>query len=366
MNYEQKQREAFYLIKKYSSFTWYAEIYRLWKAFCEGYERDFYRFPIREPADSGSRTAGELYEPGAWDEQNLKMFWGYAANLEEGLALLQAGSKPLAHARIDDGTRFNEWLYSRRFTEIDLTDMGYTKSMADVSKGIFAYAQKANLMRKDGIRRHVDALREDYLFLPDKWPAIYAETARLLKIPVGVPAGELLPLPKLDLSNPTVISGDEVPSMGIWIVEPDDAHLGQTYCMAYLVPWAPAIETVSEQEYEINSRWIRTDDESFHEDSDKIKDYPVRWRLLWRDDRDYSEGKVPPEEVDYLNFRQPTNIPVKPTEQLRCEAGQPCPREGLWFSPAIMNSERRFQQGEVMPSLGGDYGLTIWQWSNGQ
>ncbi len=46
----------------------------------------------------------------------------------------------------------------------------------------------------------------------------------------------------------------------------------------------------------------------------------------------------------------------------RCEGGQPCPREGLWFSPAQPDSGRRFKQGEQMPVLGGAWGLTIWQW----
>jgi hypothetical protein len=46
----------------------------------------------------------------------------------------------------------------------------------------------------------------------------------------------------------------------------------------------------------------------------------------------------------------------------RCEAGQPCPREGHWFTPAQAGSRRFFKAGEVMPEVGGDYGLTIWQW----
>ena len=52
------------------------------------------------------------------------------------------------------------------------------------------------------------------------------------------------------------------------------------------------------------------------------------------------------------------------SERLRCEAGQPCPREGEWETPAQANSRRRFKQGDVMPSVEGDYGQTIWQWVN--
>ena len=54
------------------------------------------------------------------------------------------------------------------------------------------------------------------------------------------------------------------------------------------------------------------------------------------------------------------------TTRLRCEAGEPCLRTGHWFTPAQANSRRLFQAGETMPSVGGDYGLTIWQWDERQ
>jgi hypothetical protein len=47
-------------------------------------------------------------------------------------------------------------------------------------------------------------------------------------------------------------------------------------------------------------------------------------------------------------------------------ASQPCPETGWWFTPAQPNSRRYFKQGETMPSLGGDYGDTFWQWSPDQ
>jgi len=51
---------------------------------------------------------------------------------------------------------------------------------------------------------------------------------------------------------------------------------------------------------------------------------------------------------------------------LRCEASQPCPREGYWFTPAKADSRQKFKQGQVMPTVGGDYGTTIWQWDETQ
>jgi hypothetical protein len=53
-------------------------------------------------------------------------------------------------------------------------------------------------------------------------------------------------------------------------------------------------------------------------------------------------------------------------QRLRCEANQPCPREGFWFTPARAGSRRFFKAGEVMPEIGGDYGATVWQWDENQ
>lgn len=50
----------------------------------------------------------------------------------------------------------------------------------------------------------------------------------------------------------------------------------------------------------------------------------------------------------------------------RCDAGQPCPQSGFWFTPAHTNSRRYFKQGEIMPSIGSDYGAIIWQWDADQ
>lgn len=57
--------------------------------------------------------------------------------------------------------------------------------------------------------------------------------------------------------------------------------------------------------------------------------------------------------------------PVSPV-RLRCEAGQPCPKTGFWFTPARAGSRQRFEAGQVMREVGGDYGTTIWQWDDVQ
>jgi Domain of unknown function (DUF1911) len=51
---------------------------------------------------------------------------------------------------------------------------------------------------------------------------------------------------------------------------------------------------------------------------------------------------------------------------LRVLAGQACPREGNWVSPAGGSSRRHFKAGDSMPDLDGAYGATIWQWDERQ
>jgi hypothetical protein len=51
-------------------------------------------------------------------------------------------------------------------------------------------------------------------------------------------------------------------------------------------------------------------------------------------------------------------------QRLRCEAGQPCPAEGEWFTPGVPGT-RHFKQGETMPGMESDYGQTIWYCKRG-
>jgi hypothetical protein len=38
------------------------------------------------------------------------------------------------------------------------------------------------------------------------------------------------------------------------------------------------------------------------------------------------------------------------------------PQDRLLVHPARAGSRQRFEAGQVMPEVGGDYGATIWQW----
>jgi len=61
------------------------------------------------------------------------------------------------------------------------------------------------------------------------------------------------------------------------------------------------------------------------------------------------------------NWRDDVAV-ATPALRLRCEAPNPCPREGWWHTPAQPGSRRLFKTGELMPDLRTDYGATIWEW----
>jgi hypothetical protein len=76
----------------------------------------------------------------------------------------------------------------------------------------------------------------------------------------------------------------------------------------------------------------------------------------------------PKDLVAWARANKHLSEPDTTTQQvrLRCEAKQPCPREGFWFTPAQAGSRRFFRASEPMPEMGGDYGTTIWQWDPNQ
>jgi len=95
--------------------------------------------------------------------------------------------------------------------------------------------------------------------------------------------------------------------------------------------------------------------------------------VLGIDDSSYRDKPFYPRDLaDFARRFPPTSATAVPheltsaTQRLTCNANQPCPREGFWFTPAKAGSRRFFQQGETMPDLKSDYGMTIWQWDEDQ
>lgn len=70
------------------------------------------------------------------------------------------------------------------------------------------------------------------------------------------------------------------------------------------------------------------------------------------------------ESIDSIEWSAVGSIPEALPKRLM--AGEPCTRNGFWFTPARIGSRRYFKQGDVMPEVGGDYGVTLWQWDHNQ
>lgn len=91
--------------------------------------------------------------------------------------------------------------------------------------------------------------------------------------------------------------------------------------------------------------------------------------LLELDDSSFRDHIVYPKDLlDYAReLDKQAPLAAATADQLRVEGGNPCPQAGYWFTPAIADSLRHFEQGEIMPvSPDSHYGVTIWQWSTEQ
>lgn len=170
-------------------------------------------------------------------------------------------------------------------------------------------------------------------------------------------------------SETTVDTGDEVPVDGIY--EPEwgsvlqaapTTLLTKLKTVLYSPPESLAQSKTLERREHIGcmNYLLAGSLAPSYRDDELEHPHTVTWRLIWKDER-YRDGVIPPEEAQYL-ADSAESIPLR----LRCEANQPCPREGYWHTPAKTDSRRHFQVGEVMPDLHTDYGSTIWVWDEKQ
>ena len=91
---------------------------------------------------------------------------------------------------------------------------------------------------------------------------------------------------------------------------------------------------------------------------------------LWDiDDTSYRDMPFYPKDLVAYARSQQATAPLGPATHdtpRSTPSGQPCPRTGFWLTPAQIGSRRFFKTGELMPSVGSDYGTTIWQWDANQ
>ncbi|WP_117311927.1 PoNe immunity protein domain-containing protein [Stenotrophomonas sp. G4] len=86
--------------------------------------------------------------------------------------------------------------------------------------------------------------------------------------------------------------------------------------------------------------------------------------VLGIDDSSYRDMAFYPKDLaDYA--RQATSATADETRISRVAAGELCPQDGWWYTPA-QGSRRYFKQGDVFPTINSDWGDTFWIWAQDQ
>jgi Immunity protein 72/Immunity protein 71 len=353
-------RRAFYLLKKFRSYTWAEEIFRLTKKFAVKMEEI-----LRKPPS-------EFQPVNDMDEAFMVECWNACGEMEQGLAFIGRGNKGIGYAQFRRGSGFaRQVIYGsadrgspRRYVDNDtnLTKyerIGFSESTANLGAGMFELLERAMMLGSYGwIRHHVEAI--NYFSWPETPSSDLRETT--LDFPRWLP-GPLDPVPDPILNAPVIVSGDEVPITGIWQPEPLKP-LGkitleliggvETYCMNFLVQGNTAPNMVPEAAYVL---WKKTGDGPKYGD-----DYPVRWRLIWRDER-YGSNGIPEEEKNYLRMAAQEAAEAMPAGRLRGLPGQQVPQSGYWWTPSLQVEQdmRLFTQGDRFPEVTHtEYGEVIW------
>lgn len=135
----------------------------------------------------------------------------------------------------------------------------------------------------------------------------------------------------------------------------------------YLDGWYPAFEGVPWH----NGHLVQTDEYSNYEGYWAFEAAAV-CVIHGIDDSSFRDHLVYPKDLaDWARTHQSVDK-AKPDAgaqalRMRCEAGQPCPAEGYWFTTAKQSSRQHFQAGTVMPEIKDSaWGSTIWYWDERQ
>jgi hypothetical protein len=362
-------RQAFWLLQKYSSYTWKAEIAKHYTILIDSFEKTLRIPPTWFVVDNREKLV-------------MRSFWDFQSQFEDGLAAIARGDKYSGYAKIKEGFKLPlEFYYdpigNKEQIVLDSDHPHFKLGLRSdgVSLGIFRELSIGETMCSvsEGRRDKLWFAHEEILRFANPLLHPIAKQAAELNIPLWInPNPPALPLaPEFEV---TITSGKEIPITGIWLPEPVQPYsvkernswriASETYCMNYLVQGVSAPEMTCQ---ELELLWFKDDApyESQNRPDVRLRQ-PVIWKLLWADDR-YGENGIPANEVDYL--RNAEAAPDAKTSQIgdRCDANQPCPRTGYWSTPAKQNSRQYFNQGEIMPDFTSlTHGNVIWYWDNDQ
>ena len=308
--------QEIFLLERYSSVDYFAEMRDAWSAMVKHAERCLDVFVHALPPDYRSRPLFEQPDI-VWGERVLPNFRDTLAGLDDAFIRLTHGDKAAlsyAHGVSNDFAGFSRDHSSEWMDELQVAKQ--IPGAADEFWRLLGQATEraSNINFTSEAGWSCDDLRENY-----------ASNRGPLNPPLQWPTYRL---------NPKIraTTGKPVPRTAIYLPDCDDSAAALLIEGQEAAPASVGYDPVTTQ---------------------NIREAATSWTLV---ERIAENGGGTPRETD----------PIKAGVRLRCEANQPCPRDGYWFTPARPNSRRAFRQGEVMPDVGGGYGVTIWQWDETQ
>jgi hypothetical protein len=306
--------QEIYLLERYSSLEYFGRMRDEFAACVKAAEDALAEFMKSLPPDYRSRR--EFDQPDqVWGERVIPNLQWALQGLNEGYVLLSrgdadvlgmAGNVDTSFASMSRDYYVADWM-PEPFRSIYLQH----KSVAWAMSSNISHTQQGNWAMRDLTDSYHTGAR-GILDAPSSWPLYRLNPAIRVK------------------------TDDKVPQNGVYLPDAPNS------CAEFL------IEGYEAWEANVMNRPENPDDPSF-------SSQPTVWTLVERAADTGGGTGCGPQGESGSGKRRP-NVP----------ANQPCPEAGWWFTPAQANSRRYFKQDEVMPSVGGDYGDTYWQWSPDQ
>ncbi len=300
--------QEIFLLERYSSLDYFGEMRDAWAKMLDAAELALRQFMTQLPADYRKRHLS-MQPDVVWGGRVLPNFRSTMAYLNKGFISLSHGDfSALGMAGgVKSDIKGQTFDYPAEWMSKDLEDQfWHWQGVASELASNISFTESAGW--KVGSLTSRYASSRGPLNPPASWP-LYRLTPKV-----------------------TVKTGESVKVAGIYLPTCDDS------CAQFLYR--------HEQFPEAPEANIGYDPKRMQ----RVGTAPTTWTLI---ERIADSGGGTPGADD----------PVLQGVRLRCEAGRPCPLDGVWFTPAAPD-KRHFKLGEVLPSVGGDYGLTIWQWAS--
>ena len=154
----------------------------------------------------------------------------------------------------------------------------------------------------------------------------------------------------IDIAN-SVRPGAPCPQTGVWVPKQWHQDGASDFSLAFCIEGQPMQPAYRIRGLELNNPFSGYDNEMAAEYEAMTTGSPVTEAV----------------DTTWYFVSQPAAQAMPASAlHLRCEAGQACPKDGYWITPAKSGSRRFFSQGTPMPEIASDYGSTIWQWDSDQ